>query len=333
MLRRNESPSTHPKVDISATYLDKHCGGVQVLSDVCGTDANTTFTQQHPVEYAALISDLLIGKLSVPVAAPTAAPTAAPASGGGFCFPGDAIVEVKGKGNISLDKLQIGDEVLVGNLKFEPVYSFAHKDVARSAQYLQLTTDSGATLEISKQHLIFAERGHLPASHVKPGDKLYLAPDGRLDVVKEVKNVTRKGVYAPLTYSGSIVVNSFKVSAYVALQDSAFLQIGGVSTGISYHWAEHAFELPHRLWCQYVTSCKDEKYIDGISTWAHAPKMVAHWFLGQNALVMGMVFLPFLMYLGLLSLVDLMLSNSILVFTAAAIYLGAPIFQKRKKFA
>jgi hypothetical protein len=57
------------------------------------------------------------------------------------------------------------------------------------------------------------------------------------------------------------------------------------------------------------------------------------WFPGHNALVMGMVFLPFLMHLSLLSLVHLLLSNSILFFTAAAIYLGAPFLQKRKKFA
>jgi hypothetical protein len=44
------------------------------------------------------------------------------------------------------------------------------------------------------------------------------------------------------------------------------LVIDEVSTGVSYHSAEHTFEFPHRLWCQLnLASCQNEQYVEGIS--------------------------------------------------------------------
>jgi hypothetical protein len=193
-----------------------------------------------------------------------------------MCFPSEATVNVDGSGVVAMKDVKIGDRVLVGGDRYEPLYSFGHKDTEVWANYSRLVTVSGMQLEISKEHLIFVDgRGAVPASHVKPGDKVYVSQPDDLDVVNSVGTVIRKGVYAPFTPSGSIVVNGVQASTFVSLQDSPYLLIGGVSTGISYQWMEHTSELPHRLWCGHVASCDNEEYANGISTWVELPHKLA----------------------------------------------------------
>ena len=239
---------------------------------------------------------------------------------GGWCFPAMATVLVKDRGTVALKDLKIDDHVLVDGDKnhYEPVYSFGHKDEKIMGIYLQITTASGAELDVSKDHLVFASgKGAVPASHVRPGDKVFISSD--LDSIRSIRKVTRRGAYAPLTPSGTIVINGIKTSSFVALQDSPYLRIGGVSTGLSFHWLEHTFELPHRLWCSHVTSCTNEEYtMEGISKWAEGPYKLALWFLKQNGVVMAISAIPICVWLWLLALVDLILENSLATLSTAA---------------
>jgi hypothetical protein len=189
------------------------------------------------------------------------------------------------------------------------------------ANYLRLVTVSGMQLEISKEHLIFVDgRGAVPASHVKPGDKVYVSQPDDLDVVNSVGTVIRKGVYAPFTPSGSIVVNGVQASTFVSLQDSPYLLIGGVSTGISYQWMEHTSELPHRLSCGHVASCDNEEYANGISTWVDLPHKLALWFVDQNAATMALVSVPLFVWLCFLGLVDWMMTSYWLVVLTGVVF-------------
>ena len=239
-----------------------------------------------------------------------------------WCFPGEATLDVSGRGLVALKDVKIGDRVLVdGDGHFEKIYGFGHKDQKGLNNYLQLTTASGARLEISKDHLIFVSgKGTVPASQVTLGDKLFVLND--LDAVQSITNVTRRGAYAPFTPSGTIIVDGIKTSSFVALQDSPDLVIGGVSTGLSFHWMEHTFELPHRLWCSHIASCENEEYTqEGISKWADGPHKVALWFLTQNGTVMLFCALLLFLWLWSLALLNWMVANmlTILAFGAACI--------------
>jgi len=222
-----------------------------------------------------------------------------------WCFPGDALVDVQGKGLLALKNLKIGDHILVdeGN-RYEPVYSFGHKDRSVLGDFLQLTTDSGAQVEISKEHLIFVNnKAAVPALLVQPGDKLRVLD--HLETVKSITSVTRQGAYAPFTPSGTIVVNGIKASTFVALQDSPSLIIGTFHTGLSFHWLAHTFELPRSLWCTHVASCADEEYTtNGISTWVEGPYKAALWFLEQKCVTMIIAAVPLLIWLGCLSVLE-----------------------------
>ena len=208
------------------------------------------------------------------------------------CFPGDATCEVQGQGTVLMRNVKLGDKVLVTGGKYEPVYSFGHHSEHAEHRYLKLVAH-GIALEISKDHLVFVEGERaIPASSVKIGDKLLLA-DGGLASVEAIKVSTRHGAYAPFTASGTVVVNGVTASSFISLQGSENLKIGSVDTGLSYHFLSHAFEMPHRMWCQHVSACSAETYTpSGISIWVVAPHVFAKWYLMQHILIMGLLGVP-----------------------------------------
>lgn len=223
---------------------------------------------------------------------PTRAPSAAPVSGGGFgCFPGDTHCEVEGQGRVLMQDIKLGDKVRVDGNKYEPVYSFGHKNVDAETEYVRIIT-TGPPLEISKDHLLFVNGRTLPAESVKIGDKLVLA-EGESVKVKSLRYVRKRGAYAPFTPSGTIIVNDVKASSFVAFQDSRTLKIAGYDTGVSFQFCALAFEAPHRLWCKYFSSCTTEEYTeDGVSTWvAHGHKLFL-WFFAHHPIVMFLLFIP-----------------------------------------
>lgn len=188
--------------------------------------------------------------------------------------------------------VKLGDRILVQGGKYEPVYSFGHFDPRATAEYVQLTTQS-TRLSLSKEHIVFVEGGRsIPASIVKVGDKLELA-SGELGVVREIKSVVRRGVYAPFTATGTLIVNGVKSSTFIAYQGSETLEIAGFDTRISFHHLAHAFEAHHRAWCRYISSCENEEYTkEGISLWVNAPHQAVRWCFAQNSVAVGAVAVP-----------------------------------------
>ncbi len=209
-----------------------------------------------------------------------------------ICFPGDATCDVQGKGKVMMRNLKLGDKVLVQSGKYEPIYSFAHHAQDVTNQYIKLET-SDSSLEVSKDHLVFVEGGRsVPASSIKVGDKLQLA-HGELSSVVTISLSTKQGAYAPFTASGTVVVDGVTASSFVSLQGSENLTIGVIDTGLSHHFLSHAFEWPHRMWCQYVSACNEESYTpEGISLWAVAPQNFFSWYFEQSFITMVLLGIP-----------------------------------------
>ena len=185
--------------------------------------------------------------------------------------------------------LEIGDKVLVEGGKFEPIYSFAHRQAESKSEFLHLAT-STTTLAVTKYHLVFANGHAVPSFMVKVGDMLTDA-SGEAAKVESIKTVTGSGIYAPLTPSGKIVVNNIMASCFVSLNQKDGVQIAGVH--FSFHFLSHAFEFPHRLVCHYFGSCFQETYDEasGIATWAVAPMKFATWMIVDNERVLLVAFL------------------------------------------
>jgi hypothetical protein len=184
--------------------------------------------------------------------------------------------------------VRIGDKVLVsGNNKYEEIYSFGHRNTAASVQFVQISSNDtdAPPIEISSDHLILRDNTHwVPAGNVRIGDVLTKG-DGSPVAVTQVRYVMRKGIVAPFTKSGSIVVNNIVASNYITLQGSEYLiVVGGIETPLSFHWLAHTFQSGHRLACDVMTTwCDKESYTDaGISHWVYMPHMVGTMLLQQT---------------------------------------------------
>jgi Hint module len=229
------------------------------------------------------------------------APTKAPTTGGFGCFSGDTTVVVQNRGVVKMRDLNLGDKVRVGtddDVTYEPIYSFGHIDQAASMNYLQFQPSN---LEVTWNHMVLVEgKGVIPASLVRIGDILHGAGQ-----VTTIRNVIRRGMYAPFTPCGTILVNGVVASTYVSFEDSPVLTFGSFETPLSYQWLAHSFLLPHRIWCYYLGSCTRSQYDDaGYSAWIDKPFQVALWFKEQPTFLAMLMFLPFALYLVILNLVE-----------------------------
>ena len=217
-------------------------------------------------------------------------------------FSGRGTVQVHEKGQVALSSVQIGDLVHVGNGEYEPVYSFGHHDhESRGTSFLQLQTINEKSLVLSQDHLVFEAdiRIATPACLVKVGDELLDAFGARLAVVS-ILPVVARGLYAPFTPSGKIVVDEVMASSFVALRGDD-TNVLSIADDLPYHWLAHSFEFPHRVACYYLARCPNEIYNgEGISVWVATPHKHGLWLLEQHVAVrsillflLAVVFLTF----------------------------------------
>jgi len=208
------------------------------------------------------------------------------------CFSGSSIVHVLDQVETTLEKVKIGDQVMVAPGRYESVYSFGHYSSDSRGVFLEISTLK-STLQVSSDHMVFD--GHnraIPASALRVGDEMIDATGTKAPIVT-IKSIVALGVFAPFTPSGRIVVDNTLASSYVTFEDSEFLKIGGVA--FSYQWIAHSFEFPHRVMCHYFGSCPKETYTtEGISQWVARPHEWGQWVLKQQVIFRNSVLVAFL---------------------------------------
>lgn len=189
-----------------------------------------------------------------------------------WCFSDRTEVQVQHKGIVRLGALKIGDAVLAGDGSYSTVYGFGHYSAGSFVEFLQLFADNMDTpLEITADHmlLVYSDKttSLLPAGFLKVGDTL-VSDQGSPATIESVRTVVRRGLYAPLTITGDIVVNGVIASNYVELSPAA-------SDLLSFemqHWIHHAAYVPYRLYCR-AFGCENETYDNatglskGIAIW------------------------------------------------------------------
>jgi Hint module len=213
------------------------------------------------------------GKLSSPTLSPIPAPPPA------LCFSGKNLVEIQHVGHIQMSQLCIGDYIKSSDNKFTLVYGFGHFDPIQDGTFLQIMfhddadgevlsafmdQESSSFIELSVHHLIMIERNHkqywVPAGDVHVDDIL----SGRR--VKSIQEVIRRGIYAPLTQSGDILVNGILASNYVNL----FEFFPSMILLPEQHTLAHTFFFPQQMLCRsFLELCKKEMYIHGYGPLAY----------------------------------------------------------------
>lgn len=150
-----------------------------------------------------------------------------------YCFPGEALTSVEDdRVRVPMRELVVGDRVLVQSptaaFHYEPVLGWLHKLAGghnHSYRYVAIE-HGGGTLRASETHLLFVMGASgtesKAAGRVLVGEKLIIAArPGDAPTVREVLVVRRgqrttQGMVAPLTASGTIVVDGAVASVYAA---------------------------------------------------------------------------------------------------------------------
>ena len=150
-------------------------------------------------------------------------------------------MRVEGGRSTRMHLLQVGDRVLTiddqGHAHFSDVILFFHRDVTAQAQFLKIESDSGRTLELTANHLVFVSRAEdsvtsqtfeaIFAKNVRAGDFIQIvdanatsshAPAARVERVRRVTSLYARGLFAPLTRSGTLVVNDHVTSCYAQIE-------------------------------------------------------------------------------------------------------------------
>lgn len=201
----------------------------------------------------------------------------------GGCFTAETTVQTSEGVSKKLSDLKIGEQILsvdlnTFELKFSELLLFLHFNPDETRQFVHVTLKSGKTLTVTPTHLVLT--GSLTknrivfAGDLKPSDTMLTSDSKnklREDVIIEIKQVMRKGVYAPLTEAGTVVVNDVLASCYAVVESQSLA-----------HWAYSPLRLIHnfkeslsRLW-----SLVNRPF----SGWNEAPKSISapsigvHWY-------------------------------------------------------
>ncbi|VDN01548.1 unnamed protein product [Thelazia callipaeda] len=143
------------------------------------------------------------------------------------CFSGDVTVQTPDRIK-RIDELKVGDQVLSIDeslISFSPVVIFLHRSSNESAVFNKIILKTGEMVKLTDYHLLYV-------TDCKAGEKLRLtyAKDVHLGQclhvfnetfnnlvpiqIFEILRVTDQGIYAPLTATGDIIVNSILSSCH-----------------------------------------------------------------------------------------------------------------------
>ncbi len=155
------------------------------------------------------------------------------------CFSGSALVTTP-TGSTPMNKLKQGDMVLTST-GYEQVLTFLHAEQG-TASFLEISHPQGV-LPVTPDHLLFLADGTtIPAGMLQVGDML---TSGAVASIKKV--VRHDGIYAPLTSSGTVIVNNVVASTYsYTAKASAFVSL--------YHAMAHFLLTPLRWSASMGTS-------------------------------------------------------------------------------
>ena len=160
----------------------------------------------------------------------------------GGCYPGSAFIYNSNSQARRIESLQVGDEVLVitkNGIQSDPVITFIHRQPEIVERFLKIVTKKEKILLITADHLLFVEvtgqATAIPARDVKIGDTVYVrgSHGSEKDLVQSISTVYEKGAYAPVTLSGTILVNDVHTSCYFDV--------------LSHEWSHRAMSIARAL--------------------------------------------------------------------------------------
>uniref|UniRef100_A0A914C540 Hedgehog n=1 Tax=Acrobeloides nanus TaxID=290746 RepID=A0A914C540_9BILA len=157
-----------------------------------------------------------------------------------FCFSDDMEIETW-DGTKKMVDLKLGDYVKAYSAydKYDPVLSFLHRLPEQEAEFIQFNLTNDKILKITPSHLIYKvdcdqeysnedinNLKAVPSQAIHPNDCLLSWSEDKLvpTHINSISTIKQKGIFAPLTTSGNIVVNGVYTSCHSVSENYSLLK-------------------------------------------------------------------------------------------------------------
>jgi len=149
-----------------------------------------------------------------------------------------------------MEHLRVGDAVLT-RTGFSKVFAFLDHASDEETEYLRLETALGYNLSLTADHIVYAHAAQTPvlAGSVAEGDVLWIKASADADFIPshviKVQRTMERGMHAPLTEQGSVVVDGVLSSSYANIKSLRW----GDRVVVSGHDLNKYMHEPLRLAC------------------------------------------------------------------------------------
>lgn len=140
-------------------------------------------------------------------------------AGTGLCFPGAAQVKKENGELVAMSEVQLGDMIVDARGKLSRVILLAHNQPDVMSEFVYIEAE-GADIVLSPLHYLVVSGRLRKARSVRVGEMIEISSTMRLVKVKRVAMIREKGLFAPVTSSGTLSVrwsgDSVSASCYTA---------------------------------------------------------------------------------------------------------------------
>ena len=158
-----------------------------------------------------------------------------------------------------MEQAIVGDRVLAmsadGSLIYSDIIMMMHRTPDRMYPYYILQTKyMDTTLRLTAEHMVYVknEEGQTPnfklAHKVQVGELVAISnPEGHTTKWAPVTNITIsefKGIYAPVTEEGTLVVDNIVASSYAYLESQKICHAAFYPARMAHYWFPNIFQKP-----------------------------------------------------------------------------------------
>lgn len=228
----------------------------------------------------------------------------------GGCFEENSIVYDRVFGPKWIKHVQLGDQLLSvapdGTLQYSEVLMFLDRDPDVRRLYYRFQTESGRTITVTPAHLLYVtDDGNTTteritsdqtefAKNVQVGQYLFVNENGQygvgqrtsLDRILSVRAYIGHGVYAPLTGTGTLVVNNVTASCYAVVNSQTLAHWTFMPVRLMHAFIEFGDHLTGRLQSLVLPSANHSRSVSSRTNTASAfadkrtlmPSNGVHWY-------------------------------------------------------
>lgn len=162
-------------------------------------------------------------------------PDSSQASQSSGCFTANSTVQTSTGITRRLDELKVGEKILSidssGNTVYSEVLMFLDRNTNQTREFVKIKTDGGAIITVTPAHLLMVWlptkqiTNYFFADKIVEGHYLLVNINGTLvpQRIIHITAVLSRGIFAPLTSEGTVIVDSIAASCYALVDNQSLI--------------------------------------------------------------------------------------------------------------